>query len=258
MYTYTAATAPSNVDLTLADHLFNETNALVTKSMLGNGGMTDAYRTSLMQWARGVDLFDVDEDGDTTDARRRMGDPLHSNPVVVNYGGTDANPDITLFIATNEGLLHAIDTTDGSEVFSFIPQELLPNLDILYNNSGANAHPYGLDGPLTAWAKDVNNNGVLQDSGGNTETGEHAYLYVGMRRGGNNYYALNVTDRSAPELKWMIQGGTGNFGQLAQTWSKMELASIKSSGSKRTVLIFGGGYDPLEDRADNVEYVMPD
>ncbi len=247
MYTYTGASAPSNEDLTLPANLFNESNVLITSTMLGNAGMTSAYRTALLQWSRGVDLFDVDEDGDTTDARRQMGDPLHSNPVVVNYGGTSANPDITLFIATNEGLLHAINTTDGSEVFSFIPQELLPNLDILYNNSGASSHPYGLDGPLTVWANDVNNNGVLQNSSGVTETGESATLYAGMRRGGNNYYALDVTDRSTPELKWMIQGGQGNFTQLAQTWSKMELAHIKSSGSKRTVLIFGGGYDVNQD-----------
>jgi len=247
MYTYTGSTAPSNEDLTLPANLFNESNSLITSTMLGNAGMTTAYRTALMQWSRGVDLFDVDEDGDTTDARRHMGDPLHSNPVVVNYGGTNANPDITLFIATNEGLLHAIDTTDGSETFSFIPQALLPNLDILYNNSGASSHPYGLDGPLTVWANDVNNNGVLEDSSGVTETGESAYLYAGMRRGGNNYYALDVTDRSAPVLKWMIQGGQGNFTQLAQSWSKMELARIKSSGVKRTVLIFGGGYDVNQD-----------
>ena len=247
MYTYTGASAPSNVDLTLPDNLFNESNSLITATMLGNAGMTTTYRDSLLQWARGVDLLDDDEDGSTTDARRRMGDPLHSNPVVINYGGTSANPDITLYISTNEGLLQAINTTDGSELFSFIPQELLPNLDILFNNNGASSHPYGLDGPLTVWANDVNNNGVLEDSSGNTEPGEHAYVYVGMRRGGNNYYALDVTDRSAPVLKWMIQGGQGNFTQLAQTWSKMELAHIKSSGSKRAVLIFGGGYDVNQD-----------
>ena len=68
-----------------------------------------------------------------------------------------------------------------------------------------------------------------------------------MRRGGNNYYALDVTDRSAPVLKWMIQGGQGNFTQLAQTWSKMELATIKSSGIKKPVLLFGGGYDVNQD-----------
>ncbi|MEZ5542044.1 MAG: PilC/PilY family type IV pilus protein [Pseudomonadota bacterium] len=247
MYTYTGASAPADIDLSASDYVFNESNALVTKTMLGDSGMSDAHRTELMQWARGIDVFDSDEDGDTTDARRQMGDPLHSNPVAVNYGGTNTNPDITIFLATNEGLLHAIDTTDGSEQFSFIPQELLPNFEIMYSNNGADSHPYGLDGPLTAWINDANNNGVVEDSSGNTESGEFVYLYMGMRRGGNNYYALDVTDRSAPVLKWIIQGGQGDFTHLAQTWSKMELAAIKSSGNKRQVLIFGGGYDVNQD-----------
>jgi type IV pilus assembly protein PilY1 len=247
IFTYTGTVAPSNENLTAARNLLNESNTQITKTMLGNSGMTDAYRTELLQWSRGVDVLDENENGDTTDARRWMGDPLHSTPVAVNYGGTDANPDITLFVATNEGFLHAIHTSDGSETFAFIPPELLPNMDILFNDNGANSHPYGLDGPLTVWANDVNNDGVLEDSTGTTEPGESAYLYVGMRRGGKNYYSLDVTDRTSPKLKWEIKGGTGDFATLAQTWSKMNLAQIKSNGSARKVLLFGGGYDVNQD-----------
>jgi type IV pilus assembly protein PilY1 len=249
LYTYTSAAAPNNVSLITDANKFDESNALLTKTLLGNAGMTDAYRTELVQWARGVDVFDENEDGSTTDARRHMGDPLHSNPVVVNFGGTDANPDIALFVSTNEGMLHALNTRDGTEYFSFIPQELLPNLDVLYTNSASVNHPYGLDGPITVWANDANHNGVLEDASGTTETGEFAYLYAGMRRGGLNYYALDVTDRSAPVLKWIIKGGVlgGNFEELAQTWSRPQTARIKSSGSPRTVLLFGGGYDTNQD-----------
>ncbi len=249
VYTYTGAGTPANVSLAASENLFDESNAGLTKTLLGIGSESDAYRTELLRWSRGIDIDDVDEDGSTTDARRQMGDPLHSNPVVINYGGTDANPDITLFAATNEGFLHAIDTRDGTEVFSFIPQELLPNLDLLYKNSGATSHPYGLDGPLTVWANDVNNNGVLQTPAGATESGEHAYLYAGMRRGGKDFFALDVTNRSSPVLKWVIKGGQGNFAELAQTWSRPQLARIKSGGASRTVLLFGGGYDVNQDSA---------
>ena len=247
VYTYTGVTEPNNVALSSSGNLFHESNALLTKALLGNASMADDYRTELVQWARGVDVFDEDEDGSTTDARRHMGDPLHSNPVVVNYGGTDANPDIALFVATNEGMLHAINTRDGTEYFSFIPQELLPNLDIFYTNSAATNHPYGLDGPITVWANDANNNGVLLAANGTTEAGEFAYLYAGMRRGGRNYYALDITARSAPVLKWIIRGGQGDFTELAQTWSRPQIARIKSSDSPRTVLLFGGGYDTNQD-----------
>ena len=250
VYTYTDPIAPANVSLTASQHQFHESNTALTQTLLGIGSQTSAYRTDLLQWARGVDIDDADEDGSITDARRQMGDPLHSNPVVLNYGGTVASPDSTLFVSTNEGFLHAFNTADGSELFSFMPQELLPNLDVLYANSGASNHPYGLDGPLTIWSNDVNNNGVLQTASGVTESGEHAYLYVGMRRGGKNYYALDVTNRNSPVLKWMIKGGQGNYTELAQTWSRPQLARIKSSGVTRTVMFFGGGYDVNQDTAN--------
>jgi len=77
-----------------------------------------------------------------------------------------------------------------------------------------------------------------------------------MRRGGNNYYALDVTDRTAPTLKWVIRGGpdgTPGFEELGQSWSKLTLASIKySDNDTKKVLIFGGGYyDKAQDGNDD-------
>jgi type IV pilus assembly protein PilY1 len=120
----------------------------------------------------------------------------------------------------------------------------------LYDDSASVAHPYGLDGPLTVWMNDLNDNGVVFDSGGTLETGEHVYLYQGMRRGGSNYYALDVTTRTAPKLKWIIKGGAGGtagFSELGQTWSAATKAKIKVGGADTTVMIFGGGYDEGQD-----------
>ena len=50
-----------------------------------------------------------------------------------------------------------------------------------------------------------------------SDSGDHVYLYTGMRRGGSNYYALDVTDRNNPELLWTIQGGSGDFAELGQS-----------------------------------------
>ena len=247
VYTYTGGSAPSNEALTNSANELHESNAAITKTMLGDAAMTDAARTSLLQWARGIDVQDDDSDNDVTDARRRMGDPLHTKPVLITYGGTDANPDITLFAATNEGYLHAIDTSDGSEVFAFMPQELLPNLEPLFDDSAAVAHLYGLDGPLTYWMKDLNGNKVILDSSNTLEIGESVYIYQGMRRGGKNYYALDVTNRAAPVLKWQITGGSGDFSELSQTWSAASKAKIKLNGVDKEVLIFGGGYDAAQD-----------
>ena len=251
IYTYTGATAASDAALSSATNAFHEDNTAITKTMLGDAAMDDTRRTTLLQWARGVDLTDEDSDADESDIRRLMGDPLHTKPVLITYGGTDAAPDMTLYAGTNEGFLQAIDTDNGNEVFTFAPQELLPNLPILLDDDANIAHPYGLDGPLVGWVNDVNDNGVIFTGGSSTpDAGEHVYLYQGMRRGGSNYYALNVTQRSAPTLKWTIKGGAGGtagFAELGQTWSSTTLAKIKFNGTDKVVLIFGGGYDTAQD-----------
>ncbi len=240
-YTYTGSTAPSNANLAAVANKLDESNAAVTKAMLGDAAMTDERRTAILQWTRGIDLLDEDNDTDVTDARRFMGAPLHAKPVLITYGGTSAAPDMTLYAGTSEGNLVAIDTDDGREVFSFTPQELLPNLATLYDNSASIPVIYGMDGPLTTWINDANSNGSLADSG------DFAYLYQGMRRGGRNYYALDVSNRSAPTLKWVIKGGAGDFAELAQSWSAALKTKIKYNGADRTVLIFGGGYDTAQD-----------
>ena len=254
VYTYTDSAAPNNVNLftTTADH-FDESNTALTKDLLGIPTATDAYRTSLIQWARGVDVLDANEDGDTTDARRQMGDILHSKPVLMTYGGTDANPDISLFVGDNEGFLHAINAIDGTEHFAFIPKELLGNLDTSYTNSVTSSHPYGMDGPLSIWHNDVNKDRIVLNPDNSVQTGEFVYLYAGMRRGGENYYAFDVTDRAKPILKWQITGGSGDFTELGQTWSRPVVTKIKlyngSTLQDRTVLVFGGGYDTNQDNS---------
>ena len=247
-------TLPRNVytntgsSTTLSDisNNLHEDNSAVTKTMLGDALMSDDDRTAIIQWSRGVDISDDDIDGDTVEARRRLGDPLHSKPVLLTYGGTDEAPDMTIFVSTNAGSLHAFDTDDGTELFSFTPQELLPNLAVLLNNSSVVEHPYGLDGPITYWFNDVNGNGLLLNNG-SIESDEHLYLYQAMRRGGRNYYALDVSDRDNPELLWTIEGGSSEFSELGQTWSSATKAKLKINGTDTDVLIFGGGYDPAQD-----------
>lgn len=247
IYTYTGATAANNESLTAVTNKLHEDNTAITATMLGNAAMTATERSDLLQWTRGVDLLDEDSDTLFDDIRRSMGDPLHTKPLLITYGGTDAAPDMTLYAGSNEGGFHAINTSNGSEVFAFMPQELLPNLNTLYADSASTPHPYGLDGPLSSWFNDVNGNGLLLATNGSVEAGEHVYLYQGMRRGGKNYYALDVTNRAAPKLKWVIKGGSGTFSELGQTWSTATKAKVKLNGTDKDVLIFGGGYDTAED-----------
>ena len=139
-----------------------------------------------------MDLLDADRDGVTNEARKQMADPLHTRPVLITYGGTEASPDLTIYAMTNDGFLYALNPSDGTERFAFMPKELLPNIEDLYVNEAGTNHVYGLDGPLVTRVKNTG------DVALQTSEGDFAWLYLGMRRGGKNYYALDVTDRATP------------------------------------------------------------
>jgi type IV pilus assembly protein PilY1 len=210
------------------DNLLHEDNVSLTIADLAVGALADptTTRETVLKWARGVDVKDDDGDESTTDARQSMGDPIHSQPVIVNYSLTDS----AVFVATNHGFLHSFDPATGEENFAIMPKDLMDNLYDLYLDSSSFSHIYGLDGDM-----------VLRTVGSNI------YLYVGMRRGGNNYYAFDITSKTNPKLMFKIEGGTGDFVNLGQTWSKPTVTKIKVGATSKNVLIFGGGYDEAQD-----------
>jgi type IV pilus assembly protein PilY1 len=61
---------------------------------------------------------------------------------------------------------------------------------------------------------------------------------------------MDVTDRDKPKLRWVINGGVGDYAELGQTWSTVNIERIKTGSDPttfKTVLIFGGGYDTAQD-----------
>lgn len=168
------------------------------------------------------------------------GDPLHSVPLMVNYGGNSENN--IVFVSNNAGMLHAIDVSDGSEKFAFMPHDFLSRADeVTTHTLGLNGdntrQSYRLDGSWISWRKPGDSV---------TDKPDAVYIYGGMRRGGRNYYALDVSSLSSPKMKFpVIEGGQGKFDDLGQTWSTPTLTQIPfGEGGKKPVLIFGGGYDP--------------
>ena len=227
-------------DLNANSNAINVANAAITDTLLGAPADD---RDDVIRWARGLDLHDEDDDGETDDVRHVMGDPLHVRPVMVIYGGSEESPDATVFVSTNDGYLHAIDPSDGSERWSYVPRELLGRLHMLYvDDVAANDRSYGLDGEITLHI--LNNDGQPGIDGA-----ERVMLYFGMRRGGDTLYAVEVTDRDNPQLLWKINGSSSGYEALGQTWSSPVIARINLNGTLRNVVIFGGGYNPGQDVA---------
>jgi type IV pilus assembly protein PilY1 len=217
------------------------------------GASTQAQALSLIKWARGQDVDDEDLDGNVTESRSWiLGDAIHSRPLALNYGATTgystSNPNIRLFMGTNDGFFHIFENTttlgaeSGKETFAFLPRELLGNFKKLRSDTGVNTHPYGVDGEPVAFVSDVDNDGTI-------ETGDEVYVYVGLRRGGKSYYALDVSNPSAlPSLKWKItKTSGGNFDELGYTFATPRVVKVRYENTARDVLIFSGGYDLQKD-----------
>lgn len=291
VYTYTGtASATDNDDvpasaenLTLARHVVRQDtvsatldNPALTKVLLGDSAMSDQRYFDIVNWMRGRDIKDdypenadgTKGNGNTTENRWRFADALHSRPLTVSYGGTDANPVIKIFVGTNDGGLRMINAETGVEEWIVYIPEMLNDQGVLMDNA-TGTHFDGLDGTPTAYVIDNDGDGIIEPG---SPQNDKVYLYVGMRRGGRDIYAFDVTPTSVitsptatgginPKFLWRIRGGSSTgFGTLGQTWSRPLLAKIRVKGASagksvlKNVLLFAGGYDPRLDTpgANNV------
>jgi type IV pilus assembly protein PilY1 len=77
-----------------------------------------------------------------------------------------------------------------------------------------------------------------------TTSGGQKIVVFGFGRGGRAYYALDVTDKNAPQFLWKLDDTSAGMSELGEGWS--EPAFIKTSTDVDAFLI-GGGYDPYFD-----------
>ncbi len=213
---------------------------------LGISGLTDDPTVAqLVDWIRGADEADIDNDPATL-LRNQIGDPLHSQPASIIYGGTTANPEGLILFGTNDGFLHAIDMETGVEAWSFLPLEFLENQNSLFKDQAIRYKNYGVDGNMVPIIFDENQDGTIAGN-------DFIYLAFGMRRGGSSYYLLDISDKTAPPvLKWRIDGT--NLDGLGWSWAAPVPARVKANSSvgqdpdsQQIALVLGGGYDATHD-----------
>lgn len=169
-----------------------------------------ASAASMVNYLRGQDRNeDQERDSDYgsherlyRDREKVLGDIVHAQPIYVKappYAFTDAGyaefksshgaRAATLYVAANDGMLHALDGASGEERWAFVPPQLLGKLWHLADAGYANAHRFYLDGPLAMGDALV---------GGTWKT----ILIGALGKGGRGYYALDVTDPADPKPLW--------------------------------------------------------
>lgn len=236
----------AGADLTAGNnHISTGNMAAFTPADFGlTGASGEPSMADVIDWARGVDVQDEDINPATT-VRYAMGDPLHSQPAAIVYGGTPTNPEVVVYTATNDGYLHAIDGETGEELWSFVPKQLLANFTRLFFDPGSRYKNYGIDGNVVPIMKDVDRDGTIEPG-----DGDFVQIIFGMRRGGNTYFSLDVTDRYSPQLLWTV-----SLPEFGETWStpaiaRMDINSVAQNVDKAVVVI-GGGYDTVHDTASH-------
>jgi type IV pilus assembly protein PilY1 len=189
-----------------------------------------------------------------------LGDIVNSQPLFVrgaafkyadtgyaSFSTSVASRQPMVYVAGNDGMLHAFtapsDSTGGEELWAFIPRAVLPRLHKLADANYANLHEYFVDGrPMR---DDV------YDSGSNTWK---TILVGGLNKGGRGYYALDITNPTAPKALWEfthdpgVCGGAGQYADchLGYTFGNPVITKLKDG---RWVVVVTSGYNNINSPA---------
>ncbi len=231
---------------------------------------TVATSSKILNWVRGSHADEVVNGGTLrtrqvtvagTTSAYSLGDIVHSSPVYVGpptesytfagyatFRANKVNRKPMVYVGANDGMLHAFIATagatdSGKEVFAYIPNAVLGNLNKLTGTSYLTNHTYFVDGSPTAG--DVCFNTCAGASDWRT------VLVGGLNGGGKAIFALDVTDpaadvtnetTAASKFLWHFTDST----DLGYTFSKPIIARLTDG---KWVAIFGNGYNSSSDKA---------
>lgn len=166
-----------------------------------------------------------------------LGDIVNSEAVYVkapanNYSDSGYSAHVTatsgrdgmVYVASNDGMLHAFNALNGQEVWAFMPTAVLPNLYRLADKNYSNKHTYFLDSsPVVGEA---------------FAAGQWRTLLVGgMGAGGRSYYALDITNPSSPKALWEFK-----HDDLGLTFGKAEIGKLENG---TWVVLLPSGYNNI-------------
>ncbi len=131
-----------------------------------------------------------------------LGDALESTPAFVGKpafkytensypNGIDTSRAGTVYVGTNDGMLHAFNASNGQERWAYVPSMVMPNLWKLADKSYSSMH-----------TNYVNGDPIVSDvfDGSSWRT----ILVGGLNGGGKGYYALDITNPTSPTLLWEL------------------------------------------------------
>lgn len=183
--------------------------------------------SAVLDFLRGVKTGETSNGGTFRNRSSVIGDIVHSSPVFVttpedrgyerfSWTGASTYQDYRdirstrtpmLYVAANDGMLHAFEAATGIERFAYVPSSALAQM---YKLSQASySHQFINDGSLTV--------GEVYDGG--TSASWRSVLVGSTGRGGRQLYALDVSDpaipsTNAPQRRVMWEFSDSDFGRF--------------------------------------------
>ena len=221
---------------------------LLKSKIFPNIPPTDTEADNLINFIRGIDTYDQDEDNNTTESIHKLADIYHSDLIVVanpeasavddntsnfqkkdsyyrlqnNYnnfksgatcGGPCANRTEIVYAGANNGILHAFKASDGEELWGYIPPNVLGVLEKIPSSKAKSTNAiYGIDGSPVA--KDIYFDDTPNDGKDNPRW--RTILLSGLGAGGKGMFALDVTDPSSPTHLFAFNNDETN--KIVQHW----------------------------------------
>ncbi|NOX76097.1 MAG: hypothetical protein GXP17_05680 [Gammaproteobacteria bacterium] len=255
----------------------------------GVSSSTNTFGDERLEYLRGRDQdegssYSAGEFRERAEVAGKLGDIVHSTPVFVgkpqflnrtggayptatpysSFATTQENRTKMTYVGANDGLLHAFDTSNGSELFAYVPNILMKDMPDLTDPDYT--HRYYVD--LSPAINDVYVSPTRGTNAGALSW--NTVLVGGLNAGGKGYYALNVTNPSDLDTEgeaknnvmWEFSeaddGGVGSsdlgfsFSQPIITMSNAD----DGSGNKVWVAIFGNGYNSTSTDGESALYVL--
>lgn len=242
---------------------------------------TDAERDAIVGYIRGDSTYNPDN--------WKLGDIFRSAPITIAtpsssfFDAIDANNAFTTFrtdhirtssnglrtivVGANDGQMHAFSASSGTELWSFIPPNMLHKLKYMAHSSHPTGltHQYFVDGystvadvwlgtgdgtaksssdwkTLLIFGEGCGGTSKLWSSSSSCDSGfdtiySSSYPYYG------GYYCLDVTNPSSPIYKWRVNPNSSDAPYFGDPWCKIYPGRVKAGGNEKWVGFLGGGYN---------------
>ncbi len=225
-----------------------------------NWKLGDVFRSTPITVGSPSAFFDDARDANNAFAAHRASHPR-----------TSSSGSRLIVAGANDGQFHAFRTSDGSEVWSFIPPNLLSKLKNIYHTSHPTSltHQYFVDGAVLVADVWLGSGDGTSKSPSDWKTilvfgegrGSMERLWssssscdsglVGIYDASHPYYcgysALNITDTLSPCPLWdshmALTPNSSQAPYLGESWSKMTTGRVRIDGQERWVGFLGGGYN---------------